>query len=204
VTAPGGGGGGVLPPSFGFTAAPGRVLTFSSVVGATDCCSRSPAAMIADGTTSLIASGTTNIGAGNGISGIVAPRQMFLAGAFLDDSVPGGAAPASLDFSSLGTSFASLSPQLRQMFFIGDGLTGIGIGSAQQFNVPTGATRLFLGFADTSLFVNLNPGFYNDNLGTLRATLEISSGTAVVPVPASLPLLLTGLGLFGFLTRRRG
>jgi hypothetical protein len=42
----------------------------------------------------------------NGISGITAPRQMFLACVFLDDSVPAGAAPASLDFTG-NTGFAS-------------------------------------------------------------------------------------------------
>ncbi|MCE2948319.1 MAG: VPLPA-CTERM sorting domain-containing protein [bacterium] len=201
VSAPGGGGGGVLPPSVAFAAGAGKVLTFSSVVGLTDCCSGVPD-MDADGSTNLIAAGTTVVGAANGISGITAPRQMFLAGVFLDDSVPAGAAPASLDFTG-NTGFASLSPLLNQMFFIGDGLTGTGSGAVQSFLVPTGATRLFLGFADGFAF-NGAHGFYDDNAGTLRATFEISDGTTVVPVPAALPLMLAGLGVFGLVARRRG
>ncbi|HEY3242752.1 MAG TPA: hypothetical protein VGM03_05305 [Phycisphaerae bacterium] len=39
-------------------------------------------------------------------------------------------------------------PGLRQPFFIGDGLTGTGSGAVQQFLVPDGATRLFLGTID--------------------------------------------------------
>ena len=202
VTQPGGGGGGVLPPSFTFAAGPGQVLTFSSVSGFTDCCNRTPG-MNADGTTNLIASGNTTINAGNGISGIQAPGQMFLAGVFLTGAVPAGAAPASLDFTG-NTAFTSLSPLLNQMFYIGDGLTGNGSGTTQSFLVPTSATRLFLGFADAFDFTAPNHGFYNDNLGELRATFEITGGTSVVPVPAALPLLLSGLGLFGWLSRRRG
>jgi hypothetical protein len=200
VTAPAGGGGGVLPPSVAFAAGAGKVLTFSSVLGLTDCCSGAPD-MDADGSTNLIGTGTSVVAA-NGISGITASRQMFLAGVFLDDSVPAGAAPASLDFTG-NTGFASLSPLLNQMFFIGDGLTGTGSGAVQSFLVPTGATRLFLGFADGFAFIGAH-GYYDDNRGTLRATFEISDGTTVVPVPAALPLMLAGLGVFGLLARRRG
>ena len=60
----------------------------------------------------------------------------------------GGPPPATLDFTVIGTSFASLSPALNQVFYIGDGLTGDGSGSVQQFIVPLGATRLYLGCAD--------------------------------------------------------
>jgi hypothetical protein len=201
VTAPGGGGGGLLPPSFSFVPGAGQVLTFSSVAGLTDCCFGSPD-MNADGNTNVIGP-ITQIGAGNGISGILAPAQMFLAGVFLDNTAPAGAAPASLDFSAsaLGTGFSTLAPSLRQMFFIGDGLTGTGTGSVQQFFVPTGATRLFLGFADSFAFTNVNHGYYDDNTGELRATFDIRS--TVIPVPAAMPLLLTGLGVFGWMARRR-
>jgi hypothetical protein len=48
----------------------------------------------------------------------------------------------------VGTHFATLSPDLQQIFFIGDGLTGTGSGSVQTFIAPTGATRLYLGVAD--------------------------------------------------------
>src|SRR5262249_26043566 len=70
---------------------------------------------------------------------------------FLDDSAPTSSpAPARLDFSGsgIGMSFPSLAPGLKQPFFIGDGKTGTGVGSVQQFIVPAGATRFFLGTVD--------------------------------------------------------
>jgi hypothetical protein len=59
--------------------------------------------------------------------------------------------PPALDFSGsgIGTSFASLSPLLDQLFFIGDGLTGTGTGDVQQFVVPADATELYLAVADS-------------------------------------------------------
>ena len=73
-------------------------------------------------------------------------------GVFLDESQPDlSSAPASLDFRSTGNvaggvNYASLSPALRQVFFIGDGLGSSA--TTQTVAVPTGATRLFLGTMD--------------------------------------------------------
>jgi hypothetical protein len=47
-----------------------------------------------------------------------------------------------------GTGFSTLSPLLDQAFFIGDGLTGNGTGSTQEFFVLTGAMELVLGISD--------------------------------------------------------
>jgi hypothetical protein len=109
---------------------------------------------------------------------------------FLDDSVPAGAAPARLDFSStaLGTGFSSLSPLLNQTFFIGDGLTATGSGLQQEFYVPDTATRLFLGFIDGADFQG-DPTFYSNNDGSLVATFS------AVPEPATLALGIAGLPL---------
>jgi hypothetical protein len=78
-----------------------------------------------------------------------------LVGVFLGDSEPSGTPPAGLRFyqtqNAQGvtrTDFTSLSPAIGQVFFIGDGLTGTGTGAVQAFQVPPGATRLFLGQAD--------------------------------------------------------
>src|SRR4029077_3704818 len=72
------------------------------------------------------------------ISGITAPVPGFLVCVFVPAGGPVGTAPTALDFTSsgLGTSFTSLSPQLDQVFFIGDGLTGNGTGTQQTFNIP--------------------------------------------------------------------
>lgn len=90
----------------------------------------------------------TTIDAGNGLSGVHTAGAFFLAGVFLSDDAPITPAPATLDFTDdrLGKSFDSLSPELAQIFFIGDGRTDGG--DLQNFFVPTGATRLLLGTID--------------------------------------------------------
>ncbi len=125
-------------------------------------------------------------------------------GVFLDDSVPTGPHPASLDFSTtgLGIAFTSVSPALRQSFFIGDGLTGTGSGVQQTFLVPTGATRLFLGVLD-GLAVNAAPGnAYFNNTGAFVVGYELTVPAAPVPEPESCLLMLAGLGLIGLKLRR--
>ena len=91
----------------------------------------------------------------------------YLVGVFLADTVPAGPPPATLDFTG-DRDFASLSPALAQTFFIGDGRTATG--RPQRFHVPTGATRLFFGFADAWFFEG-PPGFYADNSGSLKVAL---------------------------------
>jgi hypothetical protein len=124
-----------------------------------------------------------------GISGIRHNEQnIFLVGLFLDDNGPDPAAtPPVLAYSSangypgtLWDANDSFTPLVNQTFFIGDGLAGTGAGKRQSFVVPSGATRLFLGFADG---LNLGdythnlgtpspaaPGFYNDNTGAISVS----------------------------------
>jgi len=106
---------------------------------------------------------------------------MFLVGVFLTDATPADPAPARLDFTS-NDNFTSLTPLLGQTFFIGDGLTGTGVGARQQFTIPAAATRLFLGFADAS-FLRGNPGAYSDNAGSLTAAFQITGGAPAAPAP---------------------
>lgn len=79
----------------------------------------------------------------NGIADMKAPINT-LVGVFLDDTTPSGsAAPANLDFSTAESrDFKTLSPKLKQIFFIGDGMNSLG--NHQEFVAPKGATRLFL------------------------------------------------------------
>ena len=130
----------------------------------------------------------------DGIAGMNAPVDA-LVGVFLDSTQPSlSAAPAGLDFSAAGgLSFASLSPGLKQVFFIGDGLTGNGSGGVQQFIIPTGTTRLFLGTADGF-------GWFN-NSGSFSVSITGADASGV-PEPASIFLVGTALVSVVLIRRR--
>ena len=128
-----------------------------------------------------------------------APGAGYLVGLFVPAGGPAGAAPTALDFTSsgLGTSFTSLSPQLDQVFFIGDGLTGNGTGTQQTFNIPTGAGQLWLGISDAG-FYNGAPGAYGDNLGTYTVGLSVNTpGSSAVTVTETAPSGLTLVSMAG-------
>lgn len=175
---PGGGGGGLAAIELAVTS--GSYVEFNSVTGLTNCCSSSPNTGPDGG------GGGTNITSTDGVSGIIAPTQMFLVGVFLDASEPAGAGPAVLNFNSIGTNFTDLNPLLNQTFWIGDGLTGTGSGSLQKFHAPTGATRLFLGIADSFGFGGA-PGWYDDNTGAYEVDY-----TVVVPEPTTMAVFALG------------
>jgi hypothetical protein len=190
--APGGGSAGTLPPAVIFPAAPGQVLTFSSVTG-TATLTTSFGFFAPDGNPSF----GMNVSSFGGISGIKSDKSSFLAGVFLGPAEPSNPAPPVLDFTAagLGTAFTTLSPLIDQVFYIGDGLTGTGSGTPQQFNVPATATALYLGFPDAPGYSGL-PGEYQDNAGTLTATFS-------VPEPTSGALLLGGCVALLSKSRRR-
>jgi hypothetical protein len=106
-----------------------------------------------------------------GLSGIYdGSRAQFITGVFLASSGQPATAPGRLDFTDrtgLEHSFTSLSPQLGQLFFIGDGLAGTGTGSIQQFIAPPGAATLYLGYTDA-------PDAYNDNQNAVTATVHVT------------------------------
>ena len=129
-------------------------FTFSAIGGFN---SGGAPAISADGSPGNVAMNAGTLG----ISGPSGIRWNGLVGVFLDDSVPGGTAPAPLNS---GTAFTTLSPGLRQIFWIGDGLTGTGTGNVQQFFAPPGATRLFLGASHNS--------GWNDNIGVSQVTIN--------------------------------
>lgn len=173
-----------------FVLLPGSALTFSvtGVVGHCPGCE----ALTPDGATDY------NSADRNGIAGMTGPINS-LVGVFLTDEPPDlSATPGFLDFrdptagdpSRLGTAFASLAPGLKQVFFIGDGLTGTGTGNLQQFFIPVGATRLYLATHDGF-------GWYN-NVGAFEVSV-----TGAVPEPQTYALMFAGLGLVGWMARRR-
>ena len=108
-----------------------------------------------------------NPGVENGIADVFAPINS-LVGIFLGPDQPSlSAAPPDLNFENVvpgGIDYTTLSPALKQVFFIGDGLTSKG--QVQQIVVPAGATRFFLGTMDGygwdnnwgSFFVNISQG----------------------------------------------
>lgn len=143
---------------------------------------------------------TSDISALGGISGYKG-TQGALAGVFLNDSIPSsGPAPVTLDFlSAASRDFASLSPALGQVFFIGDGKNSLD--QFQEFEAPAGATRLFLGIPDGFGFVGV-PGAYDDNDGYYLITIGVNELPPPVP-EAGASVLLLGLSLAGLGVGRR-
>ena len=195
-----GNGSSTAPQSFSFTAGAGQTLIFSDVTGATGCCGGTVGNTGPDG-----GSGTTNISALNGISGIVAPRLLFLAGVFVDSSnPPADPAPGGYNYDTSANPFISDATfagiGLNRVFFIGDGLTGTGSGTVQVFEIPEFADTLLLGFVDGWSFSG-TPSYYGDNPGSVTGAFTIN--TPAVPLPAGLPLLAGAIGLGAWVARRR-
>lgn len=136
-----------------------------------------------------------------GVSGYLGP-QGPLTGVFLDNNVPLGPAPATLDFTpgGLGIDFLSLSPALGQVFYIGDGVTGGNV--IQTFIAPAGATRLFLGIPDGFGFVGA-PGAYDDNDGAYRIRIGVNE-IPTIPEPGTLALAALALLGLTFASRKSG
>jgi hypothetical protein len=177
----------VLAP---ITLVAGEYLTFSTT-GGTAHAQAEAVSPTADGDTSFFYNITADYG--TGISGPTGVHLNGLAGVFLSDTNPSGAAPAPLS----GTTFSSISPGLDQIFFIGDGLTGDGTGqgTVQTFYVPTGATRLYLGIIDD--------GGYVDNHGSIDATITSNVTVGAVPEPSTWAMLILGFCGVGLVACRR-
>jgi hypothetical protein len=165
---PAGFGAGVLPPMIAVS--PGQAVSFTSVTGTVTYSNGAFAAAVSPFGPEGSANFGTTLSSFDGISSITGSGFLWLAGVFLDDSEPADPAPAGLpEFTPAAKSFTTLSPGLRQIFFIGDGQQS---GSPQIFIAPPGATRLFLGFADGSGGTGA-PGFYGDNAGSLLVTHNV-------------------------------
>lgn len=201
--APGGGGGGVLPTQFDISAVAGDWVEFSVISGDVSGEAGDPPSFNdPDGEKGS----STDVDSFGGISGIMQDkRSMFLVGVFLGADEPIDPAPAALDFSD-NDNFEDISPELQQTFWVGDGYGAPkeegGDGGRpryifqMKFYVPAGATRLFLGFAQSDPSVGGLPGFYDDNSGELEATLHVA------PAPGFAGLLGAGLGAVGRRRRR--
>lgn len=111
----------------------------------------------------------------NGIAAVTSNLNSLM-GVFLDDELPSSsAAPAALDFTSIGYSFEMYAPELKQVFFIGDGLTGNQSGQVQKFIVPDGATRLFLATHDGFGWWNNSGEFLVNSSIAINETVPMTS-----------------------------
>ena len=157
----------------------GSVLTFNSVAGTSGNGSGSTQVANADGNANQIVSlgtnGTSSVYTSrpmNGMSNVRAPINSMIA-VFLDDNRPDTTgAPAALDFMDpTQRDYQSISPTLKQTFFIGDGRRS-STGEVQQIVVPPGATRLFIG--------NMDAWQWNDNTGGYTATANTTISVVTV------------------------
>lgn len=128
-----------------------------------------------------------------GISGFTSLPSEALIGVFLGSTI--GPAPNPV---VIQTDAAVTSPQLGQIFFIGDGLTGTGSGTPQDFQIPSGATSLYLANADAST--------WKDDVGSFKA-IVISAllpipQAVVVPEPGTIAMLAVGVLSLLFAGRR--
>jgi hypothetical protein len=192
---------GTLPLETDFVPVAGNILTFTNSLGATPgvtgstnpCAGCLPAGP--DGVNELSAAPATSLSwSGTNISQIqYTGIEMFLIGVFLGPGLPASPVASIGDYGTgaISPTAASYTPIVGQTFFVGDGLTGNGTGTVQQFVVPVGATRLFLGFADGMSFVG-QAGMYNDNTGSLVVNLQIAPPSAA-PEPGTVVLLALGL-----------
>lgn len=169
---------GILPPSIAGLEG-GMTVQVSVLAGQTSCASGQIPFLPPDGGNCL-GNGSTDIAASGGISGYTDNVQMPLVGVFLTDAEPVDPAPAGANWGTEHNRL-SYSPPLRQVFFIGDGVTGT---TPQTFVAPAGATRLFIGYADGAAFLG-PPSFYGDNGGGATIDVEVSNGLDFGDAPAS-------------------
>jgi len=147
---------------------PGLSMTFDGITGGANN-EKSATVFTADGNTSRIENNYS--GNDNGFGNMYGPLNA-LVGVFLDDKQPDSTVPPpSLNFTtSEQRDFTLLQPQVKQIFFIGDGRNSDGV--VQQFVPPPGATRLYLATWD---------GYeWNNNIGSLSVTVHLPSSVSLV------------------------
>jgi len=137
-------------------------------------------------------------GAENGIANVTAPINS-LVGIFLGADQPDlTAAPGGLIFNTTASrDFTTLSPLIKQPFFIGDGLTSVSV--VQTVAVPTNATRLFLGTMDGFAWFN-NSGQFDVQVSEPDTNTN-PGGFIPVSITPPTELTLNGLDInAGFFT----
>ncbi|MEZ0267024.1 MAG: pilus assembly protein TadG-related protein [Phycisphaerae bacterium] len=102
----------------------------------------------------------------NGMSNVRAPIGAVMAVFIADDRPDSSGAPPNLDFGTANArDYSTISPKLKQVFYVGDGKRANG--ESQTIVVPDGATRVFLGMMDAWQ--------WNDNVGNFKTKMYVSS-----------------------------
>jgi hypothetical protein len=161
------------PVQFPVSLTPGTVLQLTDVTGMA---TNDPTLPLVNSNGQLPTGGDLGIyddeaaeatGSEHGMSNIEAPLNSFI-GVFLDNNVPDndGPIPPELNFSSsTEQNYTSISPELRQPFYIGNGQTSNG--QQQSVVVPPGATRFYIATMDGHEWSN--------NVGGFTATISTSN-----------------------------
>ena len=163
----------------GINVIPGTFLTFTSVSGSTTVLPGYMSYYGPNGDTSDYVwhgenyNGNPNSPTSeNNIADALMPESALF-GVFLNDNVPtSNSTPPTIDWSSISvqnqTQYTNL--MIQQPFYIGNGMTTSSV--VQQYQVPAGATRLFLGTWDGV--------DYNNNLGSTAATVTVKNYVQIV------------------------
>jgi hypothetical protein len=144
-----------------------RLMSLVDVTGSTFFGNSHVPVTNADGSSIFYKSGT--FAAAGGLAGPASTLVQTLAFVFLNDSTPGGKAPA--PFVEPDVNAANFSDvKLDQIVFIGDGIAEGHGDTVQQVAIPDDATRVFFGFVDAPA-IGAGPGAYQDNRGSVEGTL---------------------------------
>ncbi|HEX8325054.1 MAG TPA: pilus assembly protein TadG-related protein [Tepidisphaeraceae bacterium] len=150
------------PTSFPITA--GRTYRFAQTSGTTSWSGGGSWTNAGTGSAGAEGDTTTVItqDACNGINTTIAPLNGMM-GVFLNNTQPTASAMAgALDYTTPASrDAANYAPALKQVFFIGDGLSSSV--RLQTFKAPAGATRLYIGVMDAK-------GWWWDNVGVIKFT----------------------------------
>jgi hypothetical protein len=147
------------PVLVGITVIPGSTITISNVSGLASYDPQHPASWTATGDSTHIyddiaSGGVSEHGISDATMNLCAMNAVFLTSSLPD----GGTSPPALDFSTLGEQdYTSITPQLKQVFYVGTGQTSMQV--QQTIIVPAGATRFYLGSMDGNQWYNDSGGF---------------------------------------------